>query len=252
MKGQLEIDFREPWYLDPETGYPLSLYPTMDAPAVYTKTGELYHKDPDEHHIFHTKKSYRESVLGLGGPVVKFSRIQTVRRFHHTSAHKMLLPPPIVDHEKAQFDTSVWSLMNLIPRQAIDVRGDSPVVRELNDTEYEFLRKLTRADFERGFHASIGKFFLQTMLRHHGDVIEPNLRDEFFDAKTRRQQRDIGNRILKLVALEAVDPLVPTYALLKKEGEIPPEQKGPYKTVLRFARATPVPERIIREELAAA
>jgi hypothetical protein len=252
MKGQLEIDFRQPWFLDPETQYPLSLYPTMEAPTVYTKTGEPYHKDPDEHHIFHTKKSYREAAVGLGGPVVKFSRIQTVRRYHHDAAHRMLLPPPILEHEKAQFDTSVWSLVNLIPRQAIDVRGDSPVVRGLTDDEYELLRRLTRADFSKSFHSSIGKFFLQTMLRLHGETVDNTLKDEFFDAKTKKQRRNVGNRILKLVALEAVDPLIPTYAQLKKDGEIPPEQKSPYKTVLQFAKTTSSLEKMIADELAVA
>lgn len=245
------VEHRQPWILDEETRFPLSIYPTMDAPDVYTRHGTLYHKDPDEHHIFHTKRGLSESNIGPGGPVMRFSRIQKVRRYHHDAAHRLMAPPPIVFHEKEQFDTSLWSLVNLIPRQAVDVRGDEPVVRNLDNDEYNLLRELTRADYSKGFHSSIGRFLIQHMVHEYKEAIDDDLRCQLLEAKYIRQRREIGNRIIKIVTTEAVNSIMPLYTELKKNGEIPPEQKSPYKTVLAYSRSASSPEKIITKELAA-
>lgn len=242
---------RTPWLCDEETNFPLPIYPTIDAPEVRTRNGTLYHKDPDDHHFFFPRKLFLSDDIGPGGQVVRVSRIQSVRRYYHDTAHRLMTPPPLLDKPEQQFGMSLLALLNFVPRQAIALDNGQPKVQDLTDSEYELLRKMTRVDFSQGYHASIGRFFLQTMLSEHKDAIDEKLSCEFLESRNYKHKRQIGNRILKMVSSEAVEPLLPTVTDLRKKGEIPVYQPGPYKTVLAYARKAKDANQIIEQELIA-
>lgn len=242
---------KEPWLLDEETNFPLPIYPFVDAPAVITKNGRPYHKDPDDHHFFFPRKVFLSDKLNPGGQVVRVSRIQAVRRFYHDRAHNYMDPPPLVEDPEKQFGMSLLALLNFVPRQAINLTDNSPERVDLSDSEYELLRKMTRVDFTKDYHACIGRFFLRTMLTEHREAVDSKLASEFLESKNYATKRQIGNRIQKLVSMHAVEPLQPTVDILRKQGEIPAQQTSPYKTVIKYARSVRDANVIISEALVA-
>jgi hypothetical protein len=242
---------KQPWLLDEETNFPLPIYPFIDAPTVLTKHGNPYHKDPDDHHFFFPRKVFLSDKLNPGGQVVRVSRIQAVRRFYHDKAHNYMDPPPLIEDPEKQFGMSLLALLNFVPRQAIDLSSDTPSRVELSDSEYELLRKMTRVDFTKDYHACIGRFFIKTMINEHRDSIDKRLEADFLEARNHTTRRQIGNRILKLVSFHAVEPLQPTVDILKKQGEIPQWQTSPYKTVIKYARTARDANQLIAEALAA-
>jgi hypothetical protein len=249
----LAVEKRAPWLLDEDTDFPLPLFPTLDAPNVYTRRGELYHKDPDDHHFFFPRKTFTDDNLPPGGKVVRVSRIQTVRRYHHDAAHKLMAPPPEISDPERQFGMSVLALSNFIPRQAIDVRGVDPRVVDLSDAEYALLRDMTRVDFVPAYHATIGKFFIDVLAANHLTAVDEATRCQFLEAEQNSaSKRAFGMRILKMMSLDAVTPLNPTVHDLKKQGEIPLEQPSPYKTVLLYSRKVKNGHKYLESALAAA
>jgi hypothetical protein len=227
---------RVPWFLDETTGFPLPLMPLKDAPDVFNKDGTPYHTDPDEHHFWFPRKAFNASELKPGGEVVRISRLQTVRRYHHNTAHKMMEPPPIVTERSGHLRLSLLALSNYVPRQAIDVRGEAPEVVVLSDSEYHEVCNTTRKGFGSSYHSVIGRFFLGVMLEQSAHVVEPKICEEFLYTKNLKRKRDLGNRALKAMAHNLVIPVTAEYAELRKAGEIPQQQPSPFATVLRFSK----------------
>lgn len=240
---------RMPWICDEETSFPLPIYPTTEAPIVTTKNGTPYHKDPDDHHVFFPRKLLLSEELNPGGQVVRVSRIQSVRRYYHNTAHALMMPPTLIEKPEQQFGMSVLSLLNFVPRQAINLDGSLPEVVDLGDDEYELLRNMTRVDFSKGYHAHIGKFFLGVMLNNMEKAVDEDLSCQFLEARYSRQKRELGNRILKRMSSFAVEPLLPTVSDLRKKGEIPASQPGPYKTVVTYARKARDANKLIGDAL---
>jgi hypothetical protein len=252
---------RAPWVLDESTGIPLSLFPTLEAPDVYNRNGELYHTDPDEHHIYHSRSEYSPEKLGEAGPVVRGSRLQTVRRYHHEKAHELLAPPPIIIDPKEQLLAGSLAIMKYIPRKVIDIRNDKPETTELNDTEYELLKSLTHNSYLENFYSTIGRFFIRTMTREYQDSIDDDLRCQLLEAKHNatikssprniKNFRLISHQILNVVTEEAVGPINPHYTELKSSGEIPFDQITPFEAIQQFTKKVSKPTRILVKELAA-
>ncbi len=239
---------RMPWFLDESTGFPLPLMPLKDAPEVYTKHGKLYHKDPDDHHFWFPRKAFNSEDLKPGGEVVRITRLQTVRRRHHTDAHNLMEPPPLITDKIDQFRLSVLALSNYIPNRAIDVRGSQPEVVELSYLDYEAVRESTRRGFANSHNAAIGRFFINTIIEHSSDVVEQEMIEEFLYTPHETHRKNLGNRILKIMSLHAVESIENDYAEFRKAGQIPKGQSSPFTTVVKFSRQAK-PHRVLQEKL---
>lgn len=248
----MEYDKRQQWLLDDETQFPLPIFPSLDAPTVMTRHGKPYHKDPDEHHFFFPRKTFTDENLPPGGKIVRVSRIQLVRRYHHDAAHRLMAPPPEIADVQRQFGMSVLALSEFIPREAIDVRGDDPVARAMNDRQYDLLRDLTRVDFDRSYHSVVGRFFLGVITMQHAHEVDELTRCEFLETKHAKRKKDLALNIIKCMSRQAVEPINPTISELKKQGEIPHTQQSAYKTVVHYARRAKNAPSYLEEVLRAA
>lgn len=227
---------RLPWFLDETTGFPLPLMPLKDAPPVYTKHGERYHKDPDDHHFWFPRKAFNSEELKPGGEIVRITRLQTVRRRHHTDAHNLMQPPPLVVDQNDQFRLALLALSNYIPSKAIDVRGDTPEVVELSEQNYKDVCESTRRGFAESHYSTIGRFFLDTLIRNSAHVVDAEMAEEFLYTQHQIHKKDLGNQILKIMSSHTVEPVMNEYVELRKAGEIPLNQPSPFMTVLRFSK----------------
>lgn len=234
------------WITDDETGFPLPIYPYTDAPPIYTRNGELYHKDPDRHHFFFPRKQFISDDLEPGGQVVRLSRTQEVRRYYHDLAHRTMAPPPLIIDPVERFNLTLLALSNYVPSTAINFNGTEPTTRELSDHEYDTLREMTRIDFGRSYSSQVGKFFIDIMINNHTDSIDDKVICDFLEAKYGKVKKDLGARILKAMSIAAADPINHKVNILKKDGQIPKGQDTPYRTIRRYTRHVRGPEEILQ------
>ncbi|MCB0214470.1 MAG: hypothetical protein KDJ52_34340 [Anaerolineae bacterium] len=226
------------WIKDDQTNFPLPIYPIIDAPTVYNRNGKPYHTDPDKHHVFFPRKLLISDSLDPGGKVVRYSRVQVLRRYYHNLAHKLMEPPDIPLNEYAMYELAVLALSNYIPRTAIDLRNGDIAVKELNNTEYELLRAMTEVDFTAGFQSAIGRFVIHsTVSINRRDLHKERVTQEFLNAKEGSIRKTmLGNQIIKM-ALDA-----PTHQVQNKmrdaieRREMPSTTKSAYKTSLEMAK----------------
>lgn len=232
---RVEFD-RLPWFLDETTGFPLPLMPLKDAPVVMNRDGTPYHTDPDTHHFFSPRKLFNADQIGPGGKVVRITRLQQIRRFHHTAAHKQMEPPPVIESPTEQFRLSLLALSGYIPTTAIDVRDDGPTLVDLSPSLYQDLRESTMQGFEKSHHVAIGRFFLQAITDTSVHTLCDDIREEFLQTKHETRKSELGNFILKSLSHRAVEPVNSLYSEAKKAGEIPPNQQSPFRTAVAYAR----------------
>lgn len=246
---------QRPWPVDEATGFPLPVYALDKAPGVYTRSGQPYHADPDLHHFFFPRALYNGREAALGGQVVRLTRVQKVRRYHHTELHKNLGPPPPLTDPTDQFNIGVLALSDYLPRQAVDPRTDAMEVVRLDSRQHNKIRERTYRDFDVQYHSVIGKFFLRVMTTRHIHSLDPNVPEEFLHTKISKRRYDLARYILHSVAEDAVMPINAVYARGVHDELIPPNAPSPFRIVTFYAKKTKVEEGIasaVREALSEA
>lgn len=238
--------FQRPWPLDSLTGFPLPVCPLDDAPAVYMRSGRPYQSDPDLHHFFFPRASFNGDELGTGGQIVRLTRVQQIRRYHHTQLHKHLGPPPLLSDPLDQFNMSVLALSDYLPRRAIDPGNEEMGTISLDAQQYDKLRKRTFRDFDVQYSSVIGKFFLRVMTTRHIHCLDPIVPEEFLRTKSTKRRYDLARYILHSVAEDAVEPINTIYARSVKDELIPPQSPTPFRVVTFYAKKTKVEATIAR------
>jgi hypothetical protein len=132
---------------------------------------------------------------------------------------------------KGTFQAVLLGAARYIPRYAIDVSGQKPVVTELSDgMRHEFHRR-GWIRMQRGTRWSTGLYLAQYILANGLDAVrETEEVARFVDAKGEQERKLASFGVIRRAVLNVVDPIEPVYERAKRQGAI----RRPEPTASRF------------------
>ncbi len=222
--------------VDEQTGIPLPILPIL--PSDQTSNTSF----SDFHHHFHPE---RQLVPGGDAKLaLRRSRGQDLPRWLHEHYHRYFAGPEIPKERSDIFRTVVLACAGVVPKEALDFsnRKSGPkVVRVTNDLVHKTIAKTIKHEgLRRGsagsyYRADIGIFFANYAIEQSlEDTISQSVIDEFLSTKKQARRKELGNLMIKKAILISIDPIVPVYADLRRDGLVHANNTDLYPRVRDF------------------
>lgn len=211
--------------VDPLTGIPLHIAP-IDKPSWVRHSRDYY----DNHHIYHF--STDPSLKGMGGEVVRHSRMQRGPRWAHEILHnkfrKGVAELPKTDDRK--FFVGVCACNDMIPPYAINLSSKAPTIiklgkKALRDLQSGFRvfpeKKIDKYTGEDHYLSERGQFFMQQAMDMGFDKIDISLLERYVYETDQDLRRHLGMMVISAYLDKATKPISLAYQSSIQMGLIP-------------------------------
>lgn len=179
---------------------------------------------PDLHHPWHDRL---DPLLcdTLIGRALRHSRVQLSNYdAHHLDYHRDNFDGPAIPTAPVDMlRTIVLSAAGYVPSHAISFNdsGTGKTAKIVALSDLHRARLWSSGRIAVGQPGSVRNFLLEYTLGQDSSRLDESLVDEFLNAPTKLRRMQLGNRILKEFAYQALQPVSPFYNQAYKAGEIP-------------------------------
>lgn len=174
--------------------------------------GEVFGtSEVDRNHAFHPRT--HEALRTLGGQALRNCRIQYVPRIFHNEGvhayHSFYDGPVIPIDEMDQLVAIVCAVAGYMPKEGIDLTGDTPVIRDISRSELSILQTADSTGDYRYFYYGQGSIevFVKQMILQRAMHVETEELKKFLSSRDIDIRRKIGMSILQKSSVIIADEI---------------------------------------------
>jgi hypothetical protein len=223
---------------DQKSGLPLPILPFENA------------HETSWHHHAHPRNV--KALKEAGGMVVRTVRVQQVagpsgaaifdeagrvdaKYGPHQRYHLFYGGPPLPETRREQFEYCVWASAGYVPKEALDVSGDSPEIVSMTSEKILLLKD---RDLNISDRSTLSAFLKDYLFDQDLSHVKGEMIDEFVSTNDDSRKRFLGHWLLAQASEKATEPLEPTFREAYKVGLVKPSVSAKVANVVRIGLGT--------------